>query len=370
MIINVDEPIQFAGICLHSHETEGSIQTSDAATSLDGNLFTSMKQRLFDYYAKCAGYSSDEYGSLLVLFHASGSSTIYIDELRIEGALPCRIDGSKAGLRCIIQGMDIPGDAGLMVLIGYGEHKLAMYDVTPVASRAARPGQKRPTNASRMIDHELILGSLVNQILAFELEEITEEEWSRLFQAGWFPFAFLQGSLNHKLLQRVNAKEELGSFAAEVAIIITATWRDKIARWRIHPILRNEIPFLESAFDCFLGSNWIAASSVLGPRIEGIMIEAIGCYKTHFPMISAFGDRAEAADPGNQIIKVDKLVQYLRDVVFTGGNMMKPDRLHAGLNRHLLGHGRAQASSLGIESAVIRFLLIDHISRYWPVTEE
>jgi hypothetical protein len=370
MIINVDEPIQFAGICLRSHETEGSIQTSDAATSLNGNLFTGMKQRLFDYYAKLAGYRPDEYGNLLVLFHASGSSTIYIDELRVEGALPCHIDGSNTGLRCVIQGIDIPSDAGLMIFIDYGEHRLAMYDVTPVACRATRPNPKKPDNTSRTVDHELILGSLVNQILAFELEEITEEEWSKLFQAGWFPFAFLQGSLNHRLLQHVNCNDELGGFAAEVASIIAATWRHKIARWRIHPILKNEILFLECAFDCFLDGNWIAANSVLGPRIEGIMIEAIGCYKTHFPMISAFGEMAQAADPGNQIIKVDRLVQYLKDVVYVSGNMMKPDRLHAGLNRHLLGHGRAQASSLDIESAVIRFLLIDHISRYWPAIDK
>ncbi|MBN1877459.1 MAG: hypothetical protein JXA33_24770 [Anaerolineae bacterium] len=364
----IKKQIQFAGIVVRPHATEGSIQTRSAGTSLDGNSFDSLKSRIFDTYAKYVNWDVNKYDSLIVIFNPDETTSILINEIQFTNYNDHEVVSGIRRNKLKLIGMEIPEESGILIYLTWRTHHLAMYDVTPVIMRSEeiKTGQER--DKRRPEDYELVLGALVDEIDCQTVYAISNDEWQDVFDAGWFPFAFLQGNLWRELIEKIHQHEDLSEFTEKIAGIISSTWDTRIHLWRLHPILKNEIDFLESAYESFVAQNWIAVNSILGPRIEGVITGAVGRFLKHKQMVSAFNAAIDQNDRGNQILKAEKLMEYLTRVVYKDVNMMNPGNKNAGINRHLLGHGRVRAETLDQQSAVIRFLIMDHISRYNPST--
>jgi hypothetical protein len=362
----ITKQIQFCGIALRSHATEGSVQTRSAATTLDGNAFRRLKEQAIDIYAEYLGWSTDGLDSLIAIFHPNNATEIFVNEIQYTDYESHKLVDGKRSSRLKLLGLQIPEECGIILYLPWGCHHLAMYDVTPVLQKSEERRTKTLRDKRRQEDYELVLGSLVDQIDCQVARPLNDSEWNVLFEAGWFPFAFLQGSIWCEICEKINRQEDLSSTLAKITESIKFTWADRIYLWRLHPVLKYELDFLVSAHDCFVAGNWIAVNSILGPRIEGIITGTIGKFLKHQKMITTLGHTIQENDPGNVIINSERLMQYFKKVVFLDGNMMNPTGQNVGINRHLLGHGRVLADSLDQKAAVLRFLTIDHLSRYHP----
>lgn len=365
MKFHILHQIQMAGIVLKSHSTAGSIQTLGASTSISGNNFVKFKNQA-DVYSKYVGVKPDSFKSLIVIFNNDNTTDIFIDELLLDITNHC-IATAKGRTRLAIKGLDIPDDAGILIYLTYREHQIVMFDVTPVANKSIELSTGKKTERKRLGDYELILGGLLDEIDFHLVYSMSEQEWSMVIDMGWFPFAFIQGTLWYELIEQIKSGFELTAFIKKVSTVIKETWKDRIDLWRLSPLVKKEIEFMESAFKCFEDENWIGVSSILEPRMEGMMTAAIGHFAKHHKLVKEFELVVSQKDADNKTLFINHFVDYMTQIVYRSGNMMNPASLKSGLNRHLLGHGRVDSASLDETAAVIRFLTVDHLSRFTEI---
>ena len=376
--VTIDKPIQFAGI-VEIAAINGSIKTADVITSDEGARFCKFTDELLNQYIRFAGGNPSFVERILIIFLQNGTTVIYLNnfDYLIEAKNKTyKKSGDTITSEDIIgidsikfTDIDIPNDAGVMVQLSWAGKKCAFYDVLPVLLKTQEQKQGVVLDKTRKISLERVAGIMLSHIAFIELFWITDEEWGKVLDAGWFPFAFLQGGLWKELFRAFKNNKDLEPIIDKIYAKLISVQDEKIALWSKHPLLKGEISFIGSAYQAYKNNNWIATSSIIGPRIEGIMTTAIGKFMKHSSMVDVFIRKLNEKEHQKTILFPHKLQEFYESIVFKNANMMNPDVDKAGLNRHLLGHGRIKAENLDKESATIRLLLLDHISYYYPPNE-
>ena len=134
--------------------------------------------------------------------------------------------------------------------------------------------------------------------------------------------------------------------------------------WRKQPVFSPHIGILEHAVECFENDDFMSCTSLLVPRIEGIL-------RTHHsnlgienrPSPRNLSEAAVAARIEREICLLlpHRFETYLREVYFAD---FDPSTQGGEVSRHSVAHGVASPSEFNRKSAAIGMLVVHQLSYF------
>ena len=303
---------------------------------------------------------------MLVHFDQHGRGLAYINELDIsaKARLKKSVDKGDALYRDDIvgyeeirfQGVDVPDDHAVMVILSSGWRKLLYFDFGTIHSEVS----------GRNYDLWSMLGNLYNYLMFQEVLSLSSDSWELLISNGWFPFVGI-GSKNFDSLM---AWLREGSSGDEVLPAVYSELTERLPgmlkAWQASEIFEDHVPFLTSAVNRFKEEDWISCNSILYPRIEGVL-RALA--KTTNSPNYGQSELSSATQKlaGERLGELSRILphkfnDYLRDVYFKNFNPENP----VELSRHSVGHGVAPADSFNQKAATIGMLIVEQIFYHLP----
>jgi hypothetical protein len=260
----------------------------------------------------------------------------------------------------VFAGVEVPRDAAVVCVLSVGWRKGLFFDFMPFQLDAP----------SREYDLWNVLGSCFAYLTNQQVFKLDELQWKLLFRQGWFPFISLPKFLMRQIIASVRSGLSINSHIEAVSSAIRGMAPQIRSRWSEAGLLQDHLPLLERALDRFLEGDYLSTTSILYPRIEGIL------RSMHTTSGSAQNPRqvdlAQAAvDPWiNRVheyswLLPQKFKDYLEKVYFAG---FTPGQ-SAPLSRNSVGHGVASTNDFDQEHACIALLIVDQLRFLLPIEQ-
>ena len=299
---------------------------------------------------------------MLVVYRCDGKADVYVNELRVEAQV--RVTGQVeagdpvmkddiAAIEHVDVGVTVPEDAGFLFLFSVGWRKGLFYDFGPIL--VSRPRRRR-------YDIGRLLGQAHCRVLFQERFSLSDEDWSRLFEAQWFPFVSLRSSTADDLISHVQSGLDpdrlLDRIVEETKIGVTRmaeSWRRRVS-FRLH------MPFLERAIERFLADDPTSCTALLFPRIEGLLrshhAQLGSPGKPHRDNLVKTATDSTIRDDNDSLLLPRRFRDYLRNVYFAS---FRPEDESVKISRDSVGHGVAAAPAFDRKSALIGLLTVHQL---------
>jgi len=307
-----------------------------------------------------AGIDAATTSSLLAVIRPDRSATVYWNEFHPVVQVRAKGRVNKGDLVLLDHIMDIervvlpdglvPNDAGICYVFSFGWRKGLFFDYGPLLH-----GEKR---RPRDYDLGLTLGYGFSRVLFQHLFSISDEVWAELFRQRWFPFSHLTTNLVKTMVGRADERLPIDDQLDEISTEVKNVVPDRLDDWSNNPIVADHVEVLRRAFERFLAEDYISASSILYPRIEGVM--------RTFIAVEQPGAGATQADlskfaSGRGVIREESLLlpamfeRYLGEVYFAS---FTPGTIVDAASRNTVSHGVAAVARLDRKAATIGFLTL------------
>ncbi|HEV3436668.1 MAG TPA: hypothetical protein VG122_04875 [Gemmata sp.] len=248
------------------------VQSSGFLSSEDGqNLIAQLEQFPTGLLLKAVGdrISPSQVETMLAVIRRDMTATIYVNELRpvLTTKIGRSINRGDPVLKDDIiditrvkLGVDVPNDAAILFVFSWGWRKGLFFDFNPVTPKAE----------SREYDLEEYLGALYARLVFQERFHITDEEWAKMFEAGWFPFVGLNNETIKSMLAQIRAGWKLDELTPRVVEELRSKMPSFLESWKLRPELLSHFHTLETAVGDFLSGDFVGCSKELFPTIEEI----------------------------------------------------------------------------------------------------
>jgi hypothetical protein len=255
------------------------------------------------------------------------------------------------------QGISFPPDAGILVMFNAGDRNGFFYDLTPLVEE----------RSPREFDVERSLGYFYCYLSQQHLFKIDAGDWQFMFAARWFPFATLKVNTREQLVERAKARLPLDDLLPAIAAEVKANCENLKARVKAHSVFSAHSALLERAVDRYAEGDYISATAILYPRIEGVMrslhkLDGTTTTKATQSVLAAAAVQAMNVDKSGFLLLPEKFRDYLDEVYFANFDPNSP----AVLSRNSVGHGVAEQAEYDQKAATIGLLIVEQISYFLP----
>jgi hypothetical protein len=300
----------------------------------------------------------------------NGDTDVYINELTVLGKARIRravekgdliLDGDIVDIEELsFEGLELPPNAGVLVLVSQGWRKGLFFDFGPLL----------PTPIQREFDLPRLLGSLFSYLTFQQYFKITDEDWNKLFKAGWFPFVGLERDTLSSLLSHVRNSWNPDDLAPEVATKLKVRLDEVQNSWQSQTILAPHIDILSRALERFRADDYISATAILYPRIEGLLRDMHAkSGGTSFKQallaqapLTAIGERAHQYSR----LLPTRFRTFLESVYFAS---FSPEAAPP-LSRHSVAHGVAPAELFSLKAATLGILIVEQLCFHVPPADQ
>lgn len=304
---------------------------------------------------------------MLVLFHRNQKAVVYVNDLKMsilaQQARPVQMGqyitkDDISDVRRYDLGVTIPDDAGFLFLFSVGWRKGLFYDFGP----------NNPPFPARRYDVTKQLAQAYCHVLFQERFSISDDEWTDLFSAKWFPFAGLGNNMIESLLGNVRAGWDPDEELQQIALKVKGRVETMLKAWQEIPSFQPHIEILHRAVERFQNDDYISCTGLLFARIEGILRTRHGeTGSKRKPSADNLVDTAVANRIENErsLLLPHRFAKYLREVYFAAFDPEDPNARKADVARNSVAHGVAAAAKFDQKSAVIGILTVDQLSRFF-----
>ncbi len=213
------------------------------------------------------------------------------------------------------------------------------------------------------------LGTLYRTLRYRHLYDALADEavFSRLVQAGWFPFVEVIISDFKELANYCEAGFDLTEAEEALLAKFDAARLDRILeRWTQKQHFSAKAPLLQAAMNAFKAKEPIAVIKILLTEIEGIINDAFkkahgkgGKLKELLAFAVESAERKAGGQPDTLLFPA-AFARYLAAYTFANFDPVQEDGT-AG-SRHAVGHGAAKADSYTMSRALQAILTLDQIA--------
>ena len=304
--------------------------------------------------------------NFLAIVRRDQSATLYVNELPIRLGVRAKraVQAGQAILADDIAavedfgfvGVDIPPDAGIVCLFSQGWRKGLYYDLDPLHGEVATP---RDYDFGRMMaQHYAYLGFQ-------HLFKITDDEWDRMIAQGWFPFISLRQATTKDLIGHLRAGFDLDDLTESVAGEFGQSLPAKLDAWKSNPFFEPHFRAFEKAVEEHLRGEYISSTSILFPRLEGLMrtyhLTVNNPVKPNsHNLVASVTDGSEAAGNVYSLFLPKNFRRFLKEVYFAGFDPRNP----VGLSRNTVSHGVAPLEDFTLKGSLIGLLILDQLFFY------
>jgi hypothetical protein len=344
---------------------EVEVVAREFTSSEDGELFVSRLEGLpNDLLAMVpheARITPSRVDHLVGIIEPDLRTTLYINECNfVAHAVSARavaageemtVDDILDIARVDIEGVDCPPEAGIVCVFSAGWRKGLYFDLEPLL----------PEAGVRTYHVNEVLGPLFAYLHNQTVLSLSEEEWTELFRQRWFPFASLPKAILEDLIGAIRSDMTADVFLPKVSGAVRELSPQLMERWRSAPAFQEHVALLERALERYLAEDYLSATALLYPRIEGIL-RTIHWQVDESSRPSPRNLAAAGASSRNAAHEYSWLLpgafkRFLEQVYFAD---FKPGQV-APLSRHSIGHGVASVEDFDLKSGTIAILIVDQL---------
>ena len=367
--IKLDNPL--AGFTASSAKKGEKVKliTREFSSSEDGDLFIQRLEGLNEIINLLPkNITPSTISHLLVLIHKDGTCNVYVNELEFIGTMktkknkinkgdPVYIDDIADIETLMIKDVIIPENVGIMFLFSHGWRKGLYFDLTHIS------------NPDYLLNYNLkvTLGHYLNYLFFQDLYKITNDDWEKLYSSKWFPFIGLKKKTIDNILSYIRSNWNPDELLDEIEIEVKKSLPSFIEKWEKDNLFNEHIELIKHANERFINNDYISSTSILYPRIEGILRivnkeNNSNNYK-QMELSKAPTKRMQIQENRYSRILPDKFQQYLTKVYFAKFNPDEP----ADISRNSLGHGVVKHIDFSKKSTILGFLIIEQLYNHKPV---
>jgi len=301
--------------------------------------------------------------NLLVVIRKDQTATVYFNEFhptvlaRIKGKVNAGehvyADNILDIERVKLDAVGIPSDAGVCYVFSQGWRKGLFFDFGPIA------GDAQP----RSYDLERMFAQCHIQVLFQHIFSIEDSVWDEIFRQGWFPFVHLKQERIKSMLGRAREELPLDDLLNTMRDDLLQSLAERLPTWDKDPIMASHLEFISAAQKHYSNEDYLSASAILYPRIEGIMrthasaVHSSPSFKqANLAEVSATA--GGAVNTPVSLLLPDRFKRYLSEVYFAAFDPKNPQ----GVSRNTVSHGVVAAKSLDCKAATLAFLILLQIS--------
>lgn len=363
-------PAGYAAHAAREGEQVGVI-TREFTSSEDGDIFISRLEGiptdLINRLPQSLGIRPSVIDHFLAIIRPDKTATIYVNELdfitkiRVKRAMEkgeLIYDDDVADIQKIsFDKVSIANDVGVVFVFSVGWRKGFFYDVSPLTD----------SNAMRDYDLEVLLGHYYTYLSHQHLFKLTEDEWELLLSEQWFPFISLKKETNKNIINYLRNQLEIDELLGTIKEEVTAQSDKMLQRWSENPVIKPHFELINQAVSRYLQEDYISATSILYPRLEGVMrnIHAkVGSGKkaTQGNLITSVIEGRQEKFSATSLLLPKMFRRFLKDVYFANFEPNKP----AKLSRHSVAHGVASPQDFSLKAATLGLLILDQIFYFIP----
>ncbi|MCY4481602.1 MAG: hypothetical protein OXC12_01880 [Spirochaetaceae bacterium] len=343
------------------------VSTRGFASTADGHMFVRLLEQFpTEILSKLPHeHRPSQVDTLLVVISPSGTTHIYVNEINaimttrvntaVKAGQPVSMDVISDIQRLEFDKVEIPNDAGMLLVFSIGWRRGLYYDFGPLA----RSGQEH-----RKYDLAKVLGGVYAQVLFQERFLISDADWTTLFAAQWFLFIGLPHSLIAKMIMHVQENWSVDDLLVEIAAEVKRKAPEMLSTWRKQDAFAPHLSIVETAIDRFLNGDYISCTGLLYPRIEGILRTY---HRSRHPeqqkslprYLASSAVATKRDDPDLQsLVLPERFEAYLNCVYFRTFN---PDDADIPVSRHSVSHGEAPPDKFDLKSSVISILILHQL---------
>lgn len=348
---------------------ETSIIVREFTSSEDGDLFMERLEgfpsEVINKIPPGSGITPANVSHMLVIVRRDGTGTAYVNEVQLIIQALAKNKDIKAGDavyaddiadigKLIFKDINIPVDAGILFLFSLGWRKGLYFDFKPLLGKDPEP---------RNYDLEMLCGQYYAYLSFQHLFKIGDDVWNTLIEQQWFPFISLKRRTIESLINYAksgwNIDELIEPVAAEVTDLIPAL----LMKWERKRLFQPHYDIFKTATERYTEKDYISATAILYPRIEGLM--------RTYHLESKKPDRANQDNLARMVVEANiedrhayslllpnRFERFLKEVYFANFDPGNPNVL----SRHTVSHGVAPVELFSLKSATIALLTLDQIS--------
>jgi hypothetical protein len=224
------------------------------------------------------------------------------------------------------------------------------------------------TTTEEAFDRVKKFGGMVLAHLHFtERFLLSNKDWGKVLEAGWFPFVFLPHDLWQGLFTSIRNGWDLQGSEQKIHERWMESCDDRLASWKANKHFKTHIDFFGRAVEAYKKADWLTVVSLAMPRVEGLMRMAFGAWGNQREVIDRLTENVKQQEHARSLLFPDRLRQYFGRVFFRftefSGQDLPP-------TRHTLAHGVVSGDKLTRKEALTLLLLIDHILYCMPLGED
>jgi hypothetical protein len=314
------------------------------------------------------GVSPSTVHTLLVIIRKDKTATVYLNnELRQVALIRVKGACTKGEYATDDQILDfgkmtfpdvtIPREAGVAYVFSVGWRKGFFYDLSPLHGDQGRP---------RSYDLEQTIGSLYSYVLFQERFKIDDATWKVFFDQKWFPFVYLDNSLIREMISHARQGWQIDDLLPKIVQNVKDLLKTVPLEGKKTTAFSGHLDVLHTAVDRYLADDHVSATSILYPRIEGLLRSFLRAEGYTLPPSAKTLSKVaimhhESSRIANSLLLPGKFQQYLDDVYFAHfAPGSAPD-----VGRHSVAHGEARTSDFTLKATTIAFLLVYQLSVFF-----
>lgn len=355
-----------AGYAVNAAQADQMVQvlTSEFTTTEDGMKFISRLEgtprELLCALPASANARESMVDHMLAIIRRDRTATVYLNELSWIGTIRSKgpiQKGAEITTDAILdlvtltpQGVDIPRDAGLVLVLSAGWRKGLFFDYGPLVGNPPR---------DRAYDLPTTFAAYKAYLLFTETLSLTEAMWVELIQQQWFPFIHLRQATIRSLRLALETGRAIDELLDEIETDTKTAIVARIEEWKKLPQLTAHLPVIEAALKHYNLGDYLSATCLLYPRIEGVMrsqhfVDPDAPKASQGNLIATAVAKAELPQHPYSLLLPSRFGTYLRDVYFADFNPKNP----TGVSRHTVSHGVAPTNALDRKGATVGFLIL------------
>ncbi len=345
---------------------EGFIETCGYHTFDEGLDFYRILE-VFNEYVKCTGLSPSSIDRILVCISKEKTYIYANDQLPMTARMRLKraVNAEETIFKDDIAGIERldfpnlqpPADCGFLLLISAGWRRGMCFDLRSVTLDSK-------TSSKEAFDSIKQMGGLVLAHLNFtEKFLLSNKDWGKVLDKGWFPFVFLPHNLWENLFTSITNNWSLQKSEEMIHDRWLTLCDDRLESWRSNEYFTNHTEFFSKAVSAYKEQDWLTVVSVAAPRVEGLMRMAFDSWHKQQKIIDRLTEHIKQQEHNRSLLFPDRLRQYLNKVFF---RFTKFQKGNLPATRHTLAHGLVSSDSINRKEALTLLLLIDHLLYCMP----
>jgi len=314
---------RFAGFARNAVRGGGdvNVEVRGFYTSDDGPLLYTYLDGLFAVFARSlqeAGVPLEAIGNCLINVVDGNTATLWVNQPVGLQVIPKRaIQAGEevtlddiADIRDLNLGIELPTKGAIAYTFLHGFRRGLYFDFPIGNDDVNRP----------LTDLEAALGSCHAALVLRERIRMDPDVLKRMFATGWFPFARLPHDLVMELYRDLENNWDHADTEAKIVAAVSASAESWVESWSRKPPFSNHMAALKAGAAHFAKGEFMAASALLLPKVEGIMRSihvGSGRPNAHDLRRNLLA-RVRADVSGHTALLPEAFVEYLESYFFAG----------------------------------------------------